>query len=151
MYQAQADFKALEEAGEAKDAEVAELEGVKMILAKFENQDLEAKVSALQKQLHDHKQSSHTAAAAAAMRSAYSALKAKHARLLEQVAKEPKAAPSSCRKRPLPVGVLVPDEKSKKLAARPSNRPLSPKPSSSHRAYVDPEEKTKKLTANLRG
>ena len=123
LYQAQADFKALEEAGEAKDAEIAELEGVKMTLA-FENQDLEAKVLALQKQLQAHKQSSLTATAA--LRSSYSTLKAKHNRFLEQVAKEQKAAPSSCRKRPLPVGVLVPEEKSKKLAAKPSNRPRSP-------------------------
>ena len=148
LTQAQADFAELERAGEAKDAEIAELEGVKMTLA-FENQDLEAKVQALQKQLQAHKQSSLTATAA--LRSSYSQLKAKHNRLLEQVSQEQKAAPSSGRKRPLPVGVLVPEEKSKKLAAKPSNRPRSPKPSSSRGAYVDPEEKTKKWTAYLRG
>ena len=157
MYQAQADFKALEEAGEAKDEEIAELEGEKMRLA-FENHDLEAKVSALQKQLQDQRQSSRTVAAA--LRSAYAALKAKHSQLLEQVLndqaayvddddEDKKAIPSTCRKRPLPVGILVPEKKSEKLAARPSNRPVSPKPSSSHGAYVVPEEKKKKLTANV--
>ena len=78
LYQAQADFKALQEAEEAKDAEIAELEGVKMRLA-FENLDLEREVSSLRQQLREQRQAAKTATTT--IRGAYVAMKAKYQQL----------------------------------------------------------------------
>ena len=152
LYQAQADFKALQEAGEAKDAEIADLEGVKMRLA-FENLDLEREVSFLRQQLREQRQSAKTATTT--IRRAYAAMKAKYQQLLSETTKTAKkndddddddedlgapAVPtSSSRKRPLPVGLLECEEKTKKLASK-SNRPKSPtrrpRPTSSKGCYV---------------